>query len=32
MGTGIYSTSKGVLTDRDCREQRVGGEYLGRVW
>jgi len=32
LGTGIYSTPKGVLTDRECREQRVGGEYLGRVW
>lgn len=32
LGVGIYSTPKGVLTDRECREQRVGGEYLGRVW
>lgn len=32
MGTGIYSTSKGVLSDSECRERRVGGEYLGRVW
>jgi small subunit ribosomal protein S8 len=32
MGVGIYSTSKGVLSDGECREQRVGGEYLGRVW
>ena len=32
MGIGIYSTSKGVLTDSDCREQRLGGEYLGRIW
>lgn len=32
LGIGIYSTSKGVLTDRECREQRVGGEYLGRIW
>ncbi|MDH3590713.1 MAG: 30S ribosomal protein S8 [Planctomycetota bacterium] len=32
MGIGIYSTSRGVLTDDQCREQRVGGEYLGRVW
>lgn len=31
LGTGIYSTSKGVLTDRECREQRVGGEYLCRI-
>jgi len=32
MGTGIYSTSRGVLSDVECREQKVGGEYLGRVW
>lgn len=32
MGIGIYSTSKGVLSDAQCREQGVGGEYLGRVW
>ncbi len=32
MGIGVYSTSKGVLTDAQCREQRIGGEYLGRVW
>ena len=32
LGLGIYSTSKGVLSDRECREQRVGGEYLGRIW
>lgn len=32
MGLGIYSTSKGILSDRECRERRVGGEYLGRIW
>jgi small subunit ribosomal protein S8 len=32
MGTGIYSTSRGILSDDQCREQRMGGEYLGRVW
>ena len=32
MGLGIYSTSKGILSDNECREQRVGGEYVGRVW
>jgi small subunit ribosomal protein S8 len=32
MGIGIYSTSRGLLTDAECREQRVGGEYLGKVW
>ena len=32
MGTGIFSTSRGVFTDEQCREQKVGGEYLGRIW
>ena len=32
LGLGIYSTSKGILSDRQCREDRVGGEYLGRIW
>ena len=32
MGLGIYSTSKGILSDVECRERRMGGEYLGRVW
>ncbi|MEM8883680.1 MAG: 30S ribosomal protein S8 [Planctomycetota bacterium] len=32
LGLGIYSTSKGMLSDTQCREQRVGGEYVGRVW
>lgn len=32
MGIGIYSTSRGIMTDNECRDQRVGGEYLGRVW
>jgi len=32
QGLGIFTTSKGILSDRECREQRVGGEYVGRVW
>jgi len=32
MGTGVFSTSKGLLTDRECREQRIGGEYVARIW
>jgi len=32
LGVGIYSTSRGILSDADCREQQVGGEYLGRIW
>lgn len=32
LGIGIISTSKGLLTDRQAREQRVGGEVLCEVW
>jgi len=28
MGIAIVSTSSGVLSDRQCREKRVGGELL----
>lgn len=33
-GLGIYivSTSKGVLSDRECRKEQVGGEILCTVW
>lgn len=32
LGIGIISTSKGLLTDGQAREQRVGGEVLCEVW
>ena len=32
LGIAILSTSKGVLTDRDARMSRVGGEYLCAIW
>jgi len=32
LGFAIVSTSKGVLTDHQCREQNVGGEILCKVW
>lgn len=31
MGIAIVSTSKGVISDRSCREQKVGGEVLCTV-
>lgn len=31
MGIAILSTSKGVLSDRECRKQKLGGEVLARV-
>ena len=32
MGVTIVSTSRGLLTDRDARSQKVGGEVLAYVW
>ena len=32
MGVSILSTSRGVMTDKDARKQRVGGELLCEVW
>ena len=32
MGIAILSTSHGVLPDRECRRQKVGGEVLCYVW
>lgn len=32
MGIAIISTSKGVMTDKKAREQKVGGEVLCTVW
>jgi small subunit ribosomal protein S8 len=31
-GIGIFSTSKGLLTDRQARKKKIGGEYLCEVW
>lgn len=32
LGIAIISTSKGVLTDRDARKAKIGGEVLAYVW
>jgi small subunit ribosomal protein S8 len=32
MGTTIVSTSKGVLTGHEARQQGVGGEVVAQVW
>ena len=32
MGISILSTSRGVMTDREARKQRLGGEVLCYVW
>jgi small subunit ribosomal protein S8 len=31
-GVNIVSTSKGLLTDRQARENRAGGEILCSIW
>jgi len=32
LGIAIISTSKGILTDKKCRELGVGGEIICKVW
>ena len=32
LGIAIISTNKGVITDKEAREQGVGGEVLAFVW
>jgi len=32
LGMAVLSTSKGVMCDRDAREQKVGGEIICEVW
>ena len=32
LGIAIISTSKGIMTDREARKNKVGGEVLAYVW
>jgi len=32
MGVAILSTSRGIMSDREARRQKVGGELLCEVW
>lgn len=32
MGISILSTSRGILTDKEARLQKVGGEVLCNIW
>ena len=32
LGMAIISTSRGVMTDSEAREQNVGGEVLAAIW
>jgi small subunit ribosomal protein S8 len=32
LGVTIVSTSKGLMTDRQVRKDKIGGEVIGYVW
>ncbi|MDR3274905.1 MAG: 30S ribosomal protein S8 [Endomicrobium sp.] len=32
LGVTIVSTSKGLMTDRQARKNKIGGEVLGCIW
>lgn len=32
LGIAILTTTKGVMTDKEARKQRVGGEVIAYVW
>jgi len=32
LGVAVISTNKGVITDKEAREQNVGGEVLAFIW
>jgi small subunit ribosomal protein S8 len=32
LGVTIVSTSKGLLTDKQAKKQKVGGEVIGCIW
>ena len=32
LGIALISTSRGLLSDRTCRKEGIGGEVIGHVW
>jgi small subunit ribosomal protein S8 len=32
VGIAIYSTNKGLLTDKDAKDQGIGGELICEIW
>jgi small subunit ribosomal protein S8 len=32
LGISILSTSKGILTNKEARRQKLGGELIAKVW
>ncbi len=32
IGISIFSTSRGILSDKECRGHNIGGEHICTVW
>ncbi|MBN2037135.1 MAG: 30S ribosomal protein S8 [Chitinispirillaceae bacterium] len=32
MGIALVSTSRGLMTDREARKLKIGGEIIGMIW
>ncbi|AKU80255.1 30S ribosomal protein S8 [Spiroplasma turonicum] len=32
LGIAVVSTSKGIMTDKEARQQNIGGEVLAFIW
>jgi small subunit ribosomal protein S8 len=32
LGIGVLSTSQGIVTDKEARSRKLGGEYICKVW
>lgn len=32
IGISIFSTSKGILSDKECKAHNIGGEHICTVW
>jgi small subunit ribosomal protein S8 len=32
MGIAVLSTSKGIMTDKQARSEKLGGEILCNIW
>ena len=32
LGMAVISTSKGVFTDKECKDEKVGGEVICYIW
>jgi small subunit ribosomal protein S8 len=32
LGIAIVSTSRGIMTDREARKNKIGGEVIAYVW